>query len=161
MTKSDAGRRFTRFAALLALSLAAACDSTGSPLAPMRASASNRSGGNASAAQTCQNGGYLNVSRADGSAFRNAGDCTSYAAQGGGFGPVIKSLSVLSHGCGDAVYLAVFTGGTGAINGQPVQSGVPIDLWVTGVMTLTVTNASGVSVSAVAPVVEFSGSDCI
>ena len=40
-------------------------------------------GGNAENAAKCQHSGYLNHTRADGSAFKNAGQCTRYAAQGG------------------------------------------------------------------------------
>lgn len=38
-------------------------------------------GGNSGAAQSCQQGGYMSMTRADGSAFKNAGDCVSYFAQ--------------------------------------------------------------------------------
>ena len=49
---------------------------------PMAASAQN--GGNSAAAQACQQGGYAELVRTeDGSRFKNAGDCASYAAQGG------------------------------------------------------------------------------
>jgi hypothetical protein len=40
-------------------------------------------GGNSDAAHACQQGGYLNLQRSDGSSFTNAGDCVSYFAQGG------------------------------------------------------------------------------
>jgi len=40
-------------------------------------------GGNSANAQACQQGGWANLVRADGTAFDNAGDCTSYGAQGG------------------------------------------------------------------------------
>ena len=40
-------------------------------------------GGNADAAAKCEEGGYLNWTRADGSTFRNEGACVSYAARGG------------------------------------------------------------------------------
>ena len=38
---------------------------------------------NSDAAHTCQQGGWQDLRRADGSSFTNAGDCASYAAQGG------------------------------------------------------------------------------
>lgn len=38
-------------------------------------------GGNSAAAHACQKGGYVNLSRSDGSAFKNAGECASYFAQ--------------------------------------------------------------------------------
>jgi hypothetical protein len=40
-------------------------------------------GGNAAAAAACRHGGYVNWTRADGTTFRNEGDCVSYAARGG------------------------------------------------------------------------------
>jgi hypothetical protein len=42
-------------------------------------------GGNSDAAHACQQGGYLDLTRSDGSHFENAGDCVSYAAHGGQF----------------------------------------------------------------------------
>src|SRR6185436_8801741 len=45
-----------------------------------------QSGGNSAAAQLCQDGGYLNLVRTDGTGFRNVGECVSYAAHGGTFG---------------------------------------------------------------------------
>lgn len=41
--------------------------------------------GNSGAAHDCQQGGYLSLVGADGTTFSNAGDCISYAAQGGKF----------------------------------------------------------------------------
>ena len=40
-------------------------------------------GGNSDAAKKCQTGGWNNWVRADQSAFKNEGDCVSYAAKGG------------------------------------------------------------------------------
>jgi hypothetical protein len=39
--------------------------------------------GNSGAARACQQGGYEAYSRADGTRFRNTGECVSYAARGG------------------------------------------------------------------------------
>jgi len=44
------------------------------------------SGGNSAAAQLCQDGGYQELVRTDGTGFRNVGECVSYAAHGGTFG---------------------------------------------------------------------------
>lgn len=38
-------------------------------------------GGNSDAAHACQQNGYLNLHRSDGSSFKNTGDCVSYFAQ--------------------------------------------------------------------------------
>jgi hypothetical protein len=40
-------------------------------------------GGNSDAAKACQQGGWQNLVRQDGTGFKNTGDCVSYAAQGG------------------------------------------------------------------------------
>jgi hypothetical protein len=45
-------------------------------------------GGNSAAAHACQKGGHTEFTRADGTTFRNAGECTSYAARGGTLVPV-------------------------------------------------------------------------
>ncbi|MBI2763594.1 MAG: hypothetical protein HYX54_07585 [Chloroflexi bacterium] len=39
--------------------------------------------GNTDAAHACQQAGYLTLTRSDGTGFKNAGECTSYAARGG------------------------------------------------------------------------------
>ncbi len=40
-------------------------------------------GGNSDNAKACQQNGWQNLVRPDGSGFKNTGDCVSYAAQGG------------------------------------------------------------------------------
>jgi hypothetical protein len=47
------------------------------------ASASAAPGGNAANAKACQQGGWQQWVRADGSTFKNTGECTSHAAKGG------------------------------------------------------------------------------
>lgn len=44
--------------------------------------------GNSEAAHACQQGGYLNYTDADGTLFKNAGQCTRYVAQGGTLVPI-------------------------------------------------------------------------
>ncbi len=41
--------------------------------------------GNSAAAHACQQGGYLSLVGADGTTFKNSGECTSYIANGGTF----------------------------------------------------------------------------
>ena len=48
-----------------------------------------KSGGNAEAAAACQEGGYLEWTDSAGNAFRNSGECVSYAAHGGTLTPVV------------------------------------------------------------------------
>jgi hypothetical protein len=45
-------------------------------------------GGNSAAAHACRQGGFTNVTRDDGTTFRNAGECTSHAARGGTLKPL-------------------------------------------------------------------------
>jgi hypothetical protein len=51
-------------------------------------------GGNSDAAHACQQGGWQNLVRQDGTGFKNTGDCVSYAAQGG----VLKAKSTCTTG---------------------------------------------------------------
>jgi hypothetical protein len=77
---------FTLVGAALLLGVAACQDAPSSPVTSSRTSGSAASfdaGGNSSAAHQCQQDGYGKLYRTDGSAFSNAGDCSSYAAQGG------------------------------------------------------------------------------
>lgn len=72
--------------------------------------------GNTDAAHGCRAGGYETLTRADGTAFRNAGECTSYAARGGdipGIGPTCAFGT--NSGCleFDTVVLREFTGPPG------------------------------------------------
>jgi hypothetical protein len=67
------------------------------------ATGSAQAQGNSGAAHKCQKGGYQHLYRSDGSGitdgsgFRNAGECTSYAAQGGVFYEVDPSISAESY----------------------------------------------------------------
>ncbi len=79
-------RRWTlHLSAAVLMVLAVACRDA--PLAPSlsRAGATPlfSRGGNSDAAHACQQGGYQNLFRTDGTGFTNVGDCVSYAAQGG------------------------------------------------------------------------------
>lgn len=66
-------RRFTASLAFCVLLLTLLGGVMASPVAAQ---------GKSEAAQLCQNDGYLDYTRQDGSTFKNAGQCTSYAAQG-------------------------------------------------------------------------------
>jgi hypothetical protein len=46
--------------------------------------------GNSDNAKACQQGGWQNLVRQDGTGFTNTGDCVSYAAQGGVLTPKLK-----------------------------------------------------------------------
>ena len=54
-------------------------------VAPAAAANADPSPGNSGAAHACQQGGYLSLVGADGTTFRNVGECVSFAAHGGQF----------------------------------------------------------------------------
>ncbi len=68
----------------LAFAWLAACDSPSAP-STREPAISLDAGGNSDAAHACQQGGYLDLFRTDGTAFKNTGECVSYAAHGGTF----------------------------------------------------------------------------
>jgi hypothetical protein len=56
--------------------------------------------GNADNAKKCQKGGWQHLYRSDGTAFKNQGDCVSYAAQGGALvTPFMTLTNVDCTGC--------------------------------------------------------------
>jgi hypothetical protein len=69
----------TAAAVFLGTLFVVACSETTSPTPPT----ASFQLGNSDAAHACQQGGYQDLFRTDGSGFKNAGDCVSYAAQGG------------------------------------------------------------------------------
>ena len=72
--------------------------------------------GNSDAAKACQKGGWQELVREDGTAFKNAGDCVSYAAQGGTLEPKGPGACVAGSEdfSGDAEFSqpTTFSGGT-------------------------------------------------
>src|SRR5687768_90783 len=74
MTNTQNARRRAAVALLIAAGLVA-CQAD-SPVAPWQASFSVL--GSTDAAQACQNSGYQSLRRADGSEFKNIGDCVRY-----------------------------------------------------------------------------------
>jgi hypothetical protein len=66
-------------------------------------------GGNEANAARCANGGYRNYTDADGNVFRNAGQCTRYAAQGHDLVLVAPFLSA-DHVQNGARFLTTVTG---------------------------------------------------
>lgn len=80
--------RNTRMALVSTLFLVlgtAACQDAVAPTSDLSAAGTAvfAAGGNSAAAHACQQGGYLNLFRTDGTGFRNTGECVSYAAHGG------------------------------------------------------------------------------
>ena len=131
-------RTYSALAALAVIGLAA-CDapSIGSPNGSQSRVAFDQQGGNSASAHACQKGGWANLQGADGTLFKNAGDCTSYAAQGGTLVPIPRLPVIISFTLqgfdsqGNAILLPVFTGGTGEVRpaeggSYSVTSGVPV-----------------------------------
>lgn len=101
------------------------------------ASVAFANGGNSEAAKACQNNGYLNFQAADGSLFRNVGECIAFVARGGvlqpiGGAPTITEIEIFDLNCTSvpwtATFVVVFSGGTGTVNGYPLTSGVPVTI---------------------------------
>ncbi len=68
--------------------------------------------GNSQAAQACQQGGYRNYVRSDGTPFANPGECASYAAQGGTLlpKPTARITDVFIYASGSYTQAAAVTG---------------------------------------------------
>jgi len=96
--------RFTSVAVLAFAGVLAACQ--GDPVgvrAPLHPSFAV-GGGNSTAAHLCQNGGYQNIYRSDGSGFANTGDCVSYAAHGGQLSQKITFSNISLGACNDITF---------------------------------------------------------
>jgi hypothetical protein len=94
-----ASRSLVSLAATGLLFAAACSDTTTDPTlrAPMRASYD--AGGNSDAAHACQQGGYQDLFRADGTGFDSVGDCVSYAANGGRLSRGVRFSNIQLGGC--------------------------------------------------------------
>ena len=64
-------------------------------------------GGNSDAAHACQQGGYASLQGTDGTLFKNAGECTAFAARGGTIVGISASCSFISGTTGCITYDAV------------------------------------------------------
>ena len=114
--------------------LLAACDSSVTePGLDGDASVAFANGGNSGAAKACQNNGYLNFQRPDGTLFRNVGECIAFVAAGGvlqpiGGAPTIVDIESVGIDCTvlpwTITFVVNFSGGTGTVNGYPMTSGV-------------------------------------
>lgn len=126
------------FATLAVAGLLAACEpSVTQPGLEENASAAFANGGNSGAAKACQNNGFLNFQRPDGTLFRNVGECVNFVAQGGvlqpiGGAPTISEIESVGIDCTQLpwtiTFLVTFSGGTGTVNGYPMTSGVALTI---------------------------------
>ena len=72
--------------------------------------------GNAAASTACADGGYLDYTDANGAAFKNEGQCTSYAAQGNRLVPVLTPCEQAASDAGFtnlAAFATIFAGNDG------------------------------------------------
>ncbi len=79
-------------------------------------------GGNSDAAKACQQGGWQNLVRQDGSGFKNTGDCVSYAAQGG---VLMAKPNLTLTGNGSATHAPITTAETVVYAGTYTNGSVP------------------------------------
>lgn len=94
-------------------------------LAPSVAAAQPTGGGNSSAALACQQRGFVQYVRSDGSTFASTGDCVSYAAAGGSLVPVALDVSFVpdpTRPVGDTFFENLTVTGSGLEPGSTVSS---------------------------------------
>ena len=93
-------------------------------------------GGNSANAKLCQKNGWKKLLRSDGTAFRNQGDCVSYAAQGGTLHPVFVFTAALNGGNQNP---AIATPGTGTarVTWNTVTNQMSVDVTFSGLTTST------------------------
>ncbi|MBV9281121.1 MAG: hypothetical protein JOZ41_13650 [Chloroflexi bacterium] len=116
--------------------------------------------GNSAAAHLCQHGGYLDLMGSDGTRFSNAGDCTSFAAQGGVLVPV-PTCTVVSgvSGCvflnsvslrSDSGYTATLTGAFSfpavCASPDPATGSCAYNSGATGSGTYTIMDTTGATI---------------
>jgi len=83
-------------------------------------------GGNSAAAHACQQGGYFNFVRSDGSIFNNVGECVSYAANGGDLVPVTLTATFVPDP-NRGIYEDLTLTGSGLLPGSTVSySYIPV-----------------------------------
>ena len=78
--------------------------------------AKSKPGGNSNAAHLCQHGGWKHLVRADGTPFKNTGQCVSYAAHGGTPKTLAQLLcesvgGVFAPGSGNTLWYCTYTAG--------------------------------------------------
>ena len=150
-----------RISSALTLSLCvalAACDAPTSPGAMLESNAVVADK-NSGAAHVCQQNGWMDLRRADGSSFKNTGECVKYGSQGGTFTagplPTIVDVSVTPRcDLGNMYEVSVtFTGGTGTIDtgagDVAYTSGTPVIVAPETIVKVTVTSPSGAFTNAV------------
>jgi len=84
-------------------------------------------GGNSANAQMCQQNGWANLARADGTGFNNSGDCASYGAQGGTLFAVYHFTAALS-GAGENPVVDTTGTGTAAVTWNTATSEMTLDI---------------------------------
>jgi hypothetical protein len=93
-------------------------------------------GGNSADAQLCQQNGWMNLLRSDGTTFSNTGDCVSYGAHGGTLHPLFVFTAELN---GSSQNPPVATPGTGTVTvtWNTVTNAMTVDVTFSGLTTGT------------------------
>ena len=157
-----------RITSALTLSLCvafAACDAPTSPGSSLQSSdaiafAKDGISGNSNNAHVCQQNGWMDLRRSDGSSFKNTGDCVKYANQGGVFvpgpAPEIIGFTITPRCDLDPARQEVvvnFTGGSGTIDtgagAVSYTSGTPVLVDPGTVVRVIVTAPSGTNTGVV------------
>ena len=155
-----------RITSTLTLSLCvalAACDAPTSPtsLQSSDAVAFAKGGisGNSNNAHVCQQNGWMDLRKSDGSEFKNTGDCVKYAGSGGvivaGPPPEVLGFTITPRcDLGNKYEVVVnYTGGTGTIDtgtgAVPYASGTPVIVEPGTLVKVIVTAPSGTNTGVV------------
>jgi hypothetical protein len=105
-------------------------------------------GGNSENAHACQQDGWVNLVRSDGTAFSNQGDCVSYGAQGGSLFAVYHFTTELS-GANENPVVDTPGTGTGAVTWNTATDQMTVDIVFGGLSSGT--TASHIHCCAVPP----------
>jgi hypothetical protein len=93
-------------------------------------------GGNSANAQLCQQNGWVNLARGDGTGFGNTGECVSYSAQGGTLFPVYHFSADLS-GANENPPTTTAGTGTAAVTWNTATTQMTVEVVFDGLTTGT------------------------
>ena len=93
-------------------------------------------GGNSANVKLCQKNGWMNLVRSDGTAFKNQGDCASYAAQGGALHPLFVFTAALDGPSQNPPVASPGTGNT-TVTWDTLTNEMTVNVTFTGLTTGT------------------------
>jgi len=97
--------------------------------------------GNSDNAKACQKGGFVNYATTSGARFKNAGECTSYAANGGTLVPLPDLVPQFT--CTDDGHQLQCNGSVRNIGAAPTTTSPLVTVVKFGTSTLTITVDAG------------------